>query len=315
MKKIVYVVSAISAALFNTAAKADVSVSGSANAAYVDAGGNTIGLTSGGVSFALSTTTDSGMSISASAAIGRDADSTAAANSVSTAVTALTFGFASGSITVGDDIGVADGKGKVGEIATWSDTNLRAITYSTGLTDDEGSGIAASTSIGDMSLGLQYVWDGAGGGNIDGGTTTSQGASLSMPVGAATLTLATASDDVSGTNQTETAGALSMPVAGGTVAVGITSVGGDTASKKGEAYSAKYSTTMGGVSVAIGYTGHDAGTASAGGKAQRTDLVLSTSLGGGASLWAEYSSVSGTIAADSASTSNGVIAVGTAVAF
>jgi hypothetical protein len=41
MKKIAYLISAISAALFSSAANADVSVSGSATFAYIDAGGNT----------------------------------------------------------------------------------------------------------------------------------------------------------------------------------------------------------------------------------------------------------------------------------
>jgi uncharacterized low-complexity protein len=40
MKKILLAVSALSAALFSTAANADISVSGSANAVYVDAEGN-----------------------------------------------------------------------------------------------------------------------------------------------------------------------------------------------------------------------------------------------------------------------------------
>ena len=45
MKKILLAISALSAALFSTAANADISVSGSANAVYVDAGGNSQGHT------------------------------------------------------------------------------------------------------------------------------------------------------------------------------------------------------------------------------------------------------------------------------
>ena len=309
MKKIVYAISAL-AALFSTAAKADVSVSGSGSIAYTDAGGNTSSIMGGGVSFDLSTTTDAGVSITAASGISLDKDSVGN-TSGSTGVTAITFGFANGSITIGDDIGVADGKGKVGELLTWADDNLRAVSNKTGITDDEGSGIAASTSIGDMSISLQYVWDGAGAGDVDGAATTSQGASLSMPLGDATLTLATASDDVAGVNMTETAGAVSLPIAGGSVSVGITSTGGDTASKKGESYSAKYSTDFNGVALALGYTGHDAGTA----KGQETNVTLSTSLGGGASLWAEYGSTSGTIATATSANSNSVVAIGTSVSF
>ena len=309
MKKIVYAISAF-AALFSTAAKADVAVSGSGSIAYTDASGYTHSIMGGGVSFDLSTTTDAGVTVSASSGISLDKDSVGN-SSGSTGVTAITFGFANGSITIGDDVGVADGKGKVGELVSWADDKLRAVSNKTGITDDEGSGIAASTSVGDMAISVQYVWDGAGAGKISNGVTTSQGASLSMPLGDATLTLATASDDVSGTNQTETAGAISLPIAGGSVSVGITSTGGDTASKKGESYSVAYKTDFNGVAVGLGYTGHDAGTA----KGQETNVTLSTSLGGGASLWAEYASTSGTIAAASSSTSNSVIAIGTSVAF
>ena len=309
MKKIVYASSAL-AALFSTAAKAEVSVSGSGSVAYTDASGYTHSIMGGGVSFDLSTTTDAGVSISASSGISLDKDSVGN-SSGSTGVTAITFGFANGSITIGDDVGVADGKGKVGELVTWADDKLRAVSNKTGIGDDEGSGIAASTSIGDMSLSVQYVWDGAGAGKISDGTTTSQGASLSMPLGDATLTLATASDDLSGTNMTETAGAISLPIAGGSVSIGITSTGGDTASKKGESYSAAYKTDFNGVSVGIGYTGHDAGTA----KGQETNITLSTSLGGGASLWAEYAATSGTIATAASTNSNSVVAVGTSVSF
>ena len=62
MKKLLLAISALSAALFSTAANADVAVSGSANAVYVDAGGNSEGHIGGVVSFALSTVTDSGKS-------------------------------------------------------------------------------------------------------------------------------------------------------------------------------------------------------------------------------------------------------------
>jgi hypothetical protein len=309
MKKIIYVASALTYALFGKA-MADVSVSGSGSVAYTDAGGNASSIMGGGVSFALSTTTDAGVSISASSGIALDNDSVGN-SSTSTGVTAISFGFANGSITIGDDIGVSDGKGIVGEVANWADNHTRAVSYTTGLSDDEGSGIAASTSIGDMALSVQHVWDGAGAGDVDGASKTSSGASLTMPVGSATLTLATAADDSSGTNMTDTSGAISLPIANGTVSAGMTSTTGDVANNKGEAYSALYSTSMGNVAVKLGYTAYDV----ASNKGQRTDVVLSTSLGGGASLWAEYVSTSGKIQADDATKNASVIAVGTSVSF
>ena len=162
-----------------------------------------------------------------------------------------------------------------------------------------------------MSLAVQYVWDGAGGGDVDGASTTSQGVSLSMPVGAGTLTIANASDDLGGTNMTETGVAYTMSVGGGSLSLGFTGTDGDTAAKEGEAVSVAYSTTMGGVAVGIGYTGHDANSTTA----QQTDITLSSALGGGVSVFAEYSNVSGTVAAESATLSNNTVAIGTSVSF
>jgi hypothetical protein len=311
MKKIAYIISAISAGLFTQAANAEISISGSGSFAYTDAGGNSSSIMGGGVSFGLSTTTDAGVTISASSGISLDKDSVGN-SSGSTGVTALTFGFANGSITVGDDVGVADGAGKVGEIATWSDTNLRGVSKTPGLSDDEGSGIALSTSLGDIAIGAQYVWDGAGvPGDVDGSTTTSSGISLSMPVGGNTLTLASASDEAAGTDTTEVAGAFTMAMGTGSLAIGATSTDSTDANKEGTAYSAMYSTSLGGVSAKVGYTSYDVNNATG----QLTDVVLSSSLGGGASLFAEYSSASGTLAASTATNNQTVIAVGTSVSF
>ena len=63
----------------------------------------------------MSTTTDGGVTISASSGTGNDNDSAGASSAV-TGVTALTFGFANGSMTVGQDVAVPDGVGKVGEL-------------------------------------------------------------------------------------------------------------------------------------------------------------------------------------------------------
>ena len=72
MKKILLAISALSAALFSTAANADISVSGSANAVYVDSGGNSQAHVGGTISFSMSTTTDGGVTISTSGQITSD---------------------------------------------------------------------------------------------------------------------------------------------------------------------------------------------------------------------------------------------------
>ena len=310
MKKIKYLLSAIPAALFATSAQADISVSGSATAAYTDAGGNTSATYGGGVSFAMSTTTDGGVTVSASSAISNDSDSVGSGGAAS-GVTALTFGFSGGSITIGGDVGTPDGVGKVGELVAYADDNQVAKTPVVGLTEDEGDGVSLSTSVGDMTITAAYVYDGEAQGNVDGAANTASGASLSMALGSGTLTLATASEDISSTNNTEFGASYVMTAAGGTLSLGFTGTDGDTAAKEGEAVSAAYSTTLGGASVAIGYTGHDANNKTA----NQTDVTFSSSLGGGASIFAEYTNVSGNIAASTSTKDSTVIAIGTSVSF
>ena len=310
MKKIKYLLSAIPAALFATSAQADISVSGSATAAYTDAGGNTSATYGGGVSFAMSTTTDGGVTVSASSAISNDSDSVGSGGAAS-GVTALTFGFSGGSITIGGDVGTPDGVGKVGELVAYADDNQVAKTPVVGLTEDEGDGVSLSTSVGDMSITAAYVYDGLAGGNVDGAANTASGASLSMALGTGTLTLATACEDRSSTNNTEFGASYVMSAAGGTISLGFTGTEGDTATKEGEAVSLAYSTSLGGADVAIGYTGHDANTKTA----NQTDITISSSLGGGASIFGEYTNVSGDIASNSSTKDASVLALGTSISF
>ena len=310
MKKLLLAISALSAALFSTAANADISVSGSANAVYVDADGNSQGHVGGTISFALSTTTDGGVTISTSGQITNDPDAAGGSGSAS-GMTALTFGFANGSITVADDVAVP-GAGKVGELVGHADSNQVAHTNDVALTTDDGSGISASTTVGDMTIAATYFYDGGHNQDIDGGTTDGAGVSITIPFGSSTLTVASSSVDAAGTNDTATGGALVMPVSGGTLSLGLATTSGDTAATEGEAYSVAYSTTLGGATVGLGYTGYDANNNTS----SMTDVTISTSLGGGASLFAEYSNLTGAGAAAAAQgTAEGVLAVGTSVSF
>ena len=72
-------------------------------------------------------------------------------------MTALTFGFANGSITVADDVAVPDGTGLVGELVGHADSNQVTHTNDVTLATDDGSGISGSTSIGDMTIAATYV--------------------------------------------------------------------------------------------------------------------------------------------------------------
>ena len=311
MKKILFAVSAFSAALFSTAASADISVSGSARAVYVDAEGNSEGHVGGTISFAMSTTTDGGVTISTSGQITNDPDAAGGAGTAS-GMTALTFAFANGSITVADDVAVPAGTGLVGELVGDADSNQVTHTNDVKIATDDGSGISASTSVGDMTLKGVYFYDGGHNQNIDGGTTTGAGASLTIPLGDMSLVVSSSSVDANGTEDNSAGGALTMTAGGGTLSLGIETTNGDTAATEGEAYSVSYSTTLGGASVAVGYTGFDANSNTS----QKTDVTVSQSLGGGASIFAEYSNLAGAGAAAAGNTTGeGVVAVGTKVSF
>jgi hypothetical protein len=311
MKKIILAVSALSAALFSTAANADISISGSANAVYVDAAGNSEGHVGGTISFAMSTVTDSGVTISTSGQITNDPDAAGGAGNGS-GMTALSFGFSNGSITVADDVAVPAGTGLVGELVGHADSNQVTHTNDVTIATDDGSGIAASTTIGDMTLAGTYFYDGGHNNDVDGGTTTGAGISLTIPMGDMSLTVSSATVDANGTTDSSTGGALVMPVSGGTLSLGIETTSGDTAATEGEAYSVAYSTTFGGAAVGIGYTGFDANNNTS----SKTDITISQSIGGGASIFAEMSNLTGAgAAAATQSTAESVFAVGTSVSF
>ncbi len=311
MKKILLAISAMSAALFSTAANADISVSGSANAVYVDSGGNSQGHVGGTISFSMSTTTDGGVTISTGGQITNDPDAPGGAGTAS-GMTALTFGFANGSITVADDVAVPAGTGLVGELVTHADVNMPSHTNDVALGTDDGSGVSGSTTLGDMTVAATYVYDGGHNQNIDGGTTTGQGASLTIPLGDMSLVVSSSQMDVGGTEDSSAGGALTMTAGGGTLSLGIETTSGDTAATEGEAYSVSYSTTMGGAAVAVGYSGYDANSNTS----SRTDVTLSQSIGGGASVFAEFQNLTGAgVAAEGNSTSESVVAVGTSVSF
>jgi hypothetical protein len=312
MKKIILAISALSAALFSTAANADVSVSGSGRVVYADAGGNSEAHIGGAVSFDLSTVTDSGVTVSTSAAIDNDPDG-AGQNATASGLSSFSFGFANGSITFADDVTLPTGTGLVGELVGDADSNQVDHTNDVELDGfDDGSGVAASTTIGDMTVNAVYVYDSGHTSDIDGATGTGQGVSLTVPMGDMTLVVATASNDNAGVESSTFGGNLTMAAGNGTLKLGLETSSNDTATNEGEAYSVSYSTTLGGASIAVGYTGYDANSNTS----SLTDVTASTSLGGGVSLFAEFSSLTGAgAAAESNTTSETTMAVGTKISF
>ena len=149
--------------------------------------------------------------------ITNDPDAAGGAGTAS-GMTALTFGFANGSITVADDVAVPAGTGLVGELVTHADSNQVTHTLTTlTLATDDGSGISGSTSIGDMTIAATYVYDGAHVQNIDGGTTTGQGASLTIPFGDMSLVVSSSQTDAGGTEDNISWWCLTMTAGGGTL--------------------------------------------------------------------------------------------------
>jgi hypothetical protein len=314
MKKIVYLLSAIGAAFAGTA-HADISVSGSATSTYASSDANQYVNTSGGIAFALSTTTAGGMGISAAGGITTDLEGTAAR--ASTGLTSLTFATGGATIVIGNDV-AAPQIGNVGGVAgDMVDQGHQSIDASPAVgtdADQDGSGISVTTAVGGGSLTAVYVWDGSpnanGQGNPDAGDS-SMGFSFSMPAGAATVTVGhSTSDDTSSENDTLSGITVAYPAMGGTLSAGYQQSAGQT---KATAISAAYSMSLDAdTSLAIGIKSADEGAQAA----STTEAKISRALGGGASVYAEVKSSSGnSTGAGVTAGPSSTFAIGTSVAF
>jgi hypothetical protein len=314
MKKIAYLMSAISAGLFSSAAHADISVAGSASVAYNGAGGNTSIIHGGSISFGLSTTTDSGMTISSSAGLTRDTDGSDTAAAV-TGLSSVSFATGGATITAGYDIGLADGAAGVGELVTVADLNSSAVTNTGGMGDDEGAGVSLSTSFGDAALSVVYLYDKKSGtvgiGDLDGAANTGTSVTLSMPVAGATLSGNYVSGDVNGVTNTETSAAVAYPTGAGTLSLGYASFEGDTTTTNGTTFGVAYAMDLDGTAIGVGYQSYDVNSASG----NSTDITVSRGLGGGASIFAEMRTTGGTVTSTANVTSTSTVVIGSAISF
>jgi len=310
MKKLTYLISAIAAGLF-TSAHAEVSVSGSASVVYQSAGSDTNIHNGGAVSFGLSTTTASGMTVSTSAGI---TNSTTSGTGAVTGWDNLTFATGGVTLTVGNDIGLPDGVGEVGGlVGDTAAVNSAGITSTTGLTDDEGSGISLTTSLGGAGLSVYYVADSdpatsavAGVGDIDGATGTGSGVKITTAVGDVGLTVAYAAHSDTGIDDTETAASASYAMGAGTISAGYTT---STGTNDGNSFGIAYSMSLDAdTSLGIGYQSHNVNSNSG----RATDVTISRAMGGGMSVFAEMRSTSGDTAAAG---ENSTMAIGTSVSF
>jgi len=321
MKKLTLALSAIAAA-FSASAQADVSVSGAASAAYVSSAAttqNTSIITSGSVSFALSTTTASGMGISAGMGITQDPDANGQTNkSGVSGGQAVTFTTGGATIVVGD-IELGDTPGSVGGVVggVLGDNNGLNSNVASGFADDDGLGLSLSTAVGAASLSVGYIVnDGKDNNGVINSTTSGEdamtAASITVPMGMYTVTVGVADSD---TGESSSGASVAAALGGGTLTVGYSnqtlkatleddaSVDGDT-TVMGATYKMALDADT---SVSVGYQSQkDADSDST----TRMDASISRSLGGGASVYLDIRNLSG-----DAAVKDSAIAFGTSVSF
>ena len=316
MKKLSLLVSALTAGIFTTA-QADISVSGSSVIAYQSADSNNNSAHGGSVSFGLSTTTDSGMTVSTGAGITLSASDTTSPAKAISGFQNITFATGGTSITIGNDVGLPDGVGDVGgAVGSIAAINNNGMSKTVGITDDEGTGVSVTTSFGGATVGIYYVADassavhttGTNAGDLDGATDTGTGLKVSTTMGDLGVTIGYATHTDTSIDDTETGIAVTYAAMGGTLTAGYET---STGAKDGNQFGLKYAMSLDAASVTIGYSSADVDSKSA----NQTDVAVSYPMGGGMSIFAEMRTVAGDTTTDTASTSNSTMAIGTSIAF
>lgn len=323
MKKIAYLASALLAALgFSSAAKAEITASGFAGVTAINGSAATTKIyTGGGVSFAMSSTTAGGMTVSLAAGVSQDTND--AVDRDGRAVTGLdNVKFASGdfSLSVGNAIYLSGSEtGGVGGVAgaAVDDGGYTQTGITTGA-PTEGMGFSASTAVGGASVTVSYLLDytntaSADMGGVDddrnvgitAGANTGTGVAVSMPLGAMTLNLGYAST-VGASAETHTGGTISMALGSGTVSAGYAST---DQSSDSSATSLAYSGSLDAdTTYALGYaTGETTGV----GSSTQMEARIARSLGGGVSVFADIQNLNG--ATSGATGTN--MAFGTSISF
>ena len=224
MKKLTYLASAIAAG-FSANAVADVSVSGSGNAAYIsDASGNgnvTVGST---VDFGLSTTTANGITISTGLSITVTVDGDGAATAGGGQ--SLTFAGDGATLVVGD-ISVADTPGSVAGVigdALAENEGSKGTGFDTDVAeafdDDDGMGVSLSTSAAGASISVAYVFDTAATSNSFANVDSTNAASsfgVTVPMGDFSVSAGVASHD---SGESAAGGSVSAKLGAGTLKIG-----------------------------------------------------------------------------------------------
>ena len=307
MKKIAYLVSAVAAGLgFSTAAQADVTVSGSGGLEVLSAGSSTTVYQGGAVSFALSTTTASGIAVSTSSGWGIDSDTSDNDASGAQEFTALSLAAGGNTVTFATAMELPAGGGVGGVSKDLVSTGLASATAAAGAGDHTGHGVSLSTALGSASLTIGYVFDTdtAANNSTTSGNDTAFGVGVSMPMGALTISINHAQDN--GASSSETGGNVAYALGGGTLKVGYLddTTSGAAATEISGAYSMSLDADT---ALAIGYKSTDEGSANT----QVTEVGITRAMGGGVSLFLDYSSISGS----TGSGNNSAMAFGTNIAF
>ena len=308
MKKIAYLTSAVLAGLgFSTAAKADIAASGSYGATIINGSATTSEfMTGGGISFAMSTATAGGMTVSASGGISLDSNDADNTKGVS-GLDSVTFGVDGFSLKMGEMGLSGAGAGEVGfvnsdHVDEGGYTNTGIVT---GVAQTEGYGFVASTTVGGASVSLSYMADYANA-EVNSASTsagdTGTGISVTLPVGTMSVNFGYA--NITGTTaETSSGGSVSMALGGGTAKVGYASTDeatDSTATSFSYAGSLDADTTY-----SIGYTTGEQGANSS----QQLEAKIARSLGGGVSVFADFQNHGG------AGTPGTNMAIGTSVSF
>jgi len=303
MKKLMYLISAVAGVVgLSTTANADVSVSGAGGIAVVNDGaaGTNDGYVASSVAFALSTTTGNGLGISMGMGITNDSGN---ADNTVTGGNAVTFTTGGATIVVGQ-IGAVGAVGGVGGVnSDWVDLSTVTADADAGLAVTTGEGFSLSTSLGGATLTVGYIADGSDDGadtdgengemNLSGSDNSAAGATISMPVGNMTATVGFANADTDTESETHVGGSLSVAAGGGTLTVGMgqASLTAGSATSMGATYAMSLDADT---SLSVGYNN----TKDAAANDTTTELNLSRSLGGGASVFLDVLNVTGDSASE-----------------
>lgn len=321
MKKLLTITSVLLAGFFGTA-QADVSVSGSANLTAKSVGSKTVITNGGAIAFGLSTTLESGMTISA-AGLSLEMDNEVEADSAAVGLGdddrfySMTFGMGGSSLTIGQDIEIDYADMDVGGVAaaqTSKDLHTGTSAWSEG--DIDGLGLAFTTSMGAASISVGHLFDNnnAGGNSNDmnkAGAVSTSAFKLSMPVGPLSASIGYHSDSTTGTGVNATAASVAYAIpAGGTLSLAYQVSDSKAVDTDAVRMSGKYATALAdGTAIAVGYTSTDQDAASL---TTDVEVSVSRSIGTGASIYIDFHNRTGH---DTGKVAASAVAIGTSVSF